>query len=71
MIVILCHPDDAAALWLDRELHELGTPDMALVAVEQLVFSRRIVHQLTGAGDNGTIALADGRTLPSGNDRPG
>lgn len=63
MIVILCHPDDVAALWLDRMFHTLGVTGIEIVSVEQLVFSRRIVHRLVTAGDSGEIALADGRTL--------
>jgi hypothetical protein len=63
MIVILCHPGDAAALWLDQTLQQLGVGGVEVVAVEQLVFSRRIVYRLTEAGDSGTIELSDGRLL--------
>lgn len=62
MFVILCHPGDAAALWLHAELLRLGQT-AELVAVEQLVYSRGIVHRLDGTGDAGEIRLADGRTL--------
>ena len=63
MIVILCHPDDVAALWLSETLQQLGVDGVELVAVEQLVFSRRIVYHLSGDGDSGRIELADGRVL--------
>jgi len=62
MLVILCHPDDTSALWLDRQLSEAGV-DVTLVSVEQLVFSRSITHALTSTADTGTIRLADGRVL--------
>jgi hypothetical protein len=42
--VILCHPDDAAALWLDEMLRDLGVRSFEVVTVEQVVFRRRIVH---------------------------
>ncbi len=63
MIVILCHPGDAAALWLGETMQHLRVSGVELVAVEQLVFSRRIVYRLSDAGDSGSIVLADGRTL--------
>jgi len=63
MIVILCHPGDAAALWLDEAMRSLGVAGVELVAVEQLVYSRRIVYRINNDGDSGGIALADGRTL--------
>jgi hypothetical protein len=63
MIVILCHPGDAAALWLGEAMRYLHAGEVELVAVEELVFSRRIVYRLSGAGDSGSIELADGRTL--------
>jgi hypothetical protein len=63
MIVIACHPEDASAIWLHAALCSLCVEEIELVAVEQLVFSRRIVHRLDGAGDSGEIHLADGRVL--------
>ena len=45
MIVILCHPRDAAALWLHEAMRSLGIAGVELVAVEQLVYSRRIVYR--------------------------
>jgi hypothetical protein len=63
MLVILCHPNDAPALWLDRELLEIGMKGTAIVSVEQLVYSRSITHVLTGSAEYGTIRLADGRSL--------
>jgi hypothetical protein len=63
VIVILCHPDDAAALWLHGTWRALGIAGIELVAVEQLVFSRSIVHRLADGGDTGAVRLADGRTL--------
>jgi hypothetical protein len=63
MRVILCHAGDAAALWLHEAWRRLGVDDVELVAVEQLVFSRRIVHRLDGTGDTGEIELADSRVL--------
>lgn len=63
MIVILCHADDAPALWLHGALRDLGLKRLELVAVEQLVYSRRIVHRLDDNGDRGEIHLADGRVL--------
>jgi hypothetical protein len=65
MHVILCHPDDAAALWLHGALVALGLPTVELVAVEQLVYARRIVHRIDGAGDRSVIDLFDGRRLDS------
>jgi hypothetical protein len=62
MIVILCHPGDASALWLAASMRELGAA-IELVTVEELVYSRRIVYRLSDAGSAGTIVLADGRTL--------
>lgn len=63
MILILCHPDDAAAVWLDAAWRAAGVTRVELVSVEQLVFSRGIVHRLDGTGDSGAIRLADGRVL--------
>lgn len=63
MIVILCHPGDAAAQWLAATMRELIGGGIELVTVEELVYSRRIVHRLNDDGDSGSIALADGRTL--------
>ena len=63
MIVILCHPRDAAALWLHEAMRPLGIAGVELVAVEQLVYSRRIVYRQTAHGDSGRIDLADGRSL--------
>ena len=63
MILVLCHPHDAAALWLHTTWREFGVRDVELVSVEQLVFSRAIVYRLTNAGDVGSVQLADGRTL--------
>ncbi len=63
MLVILCHPDDAPALWLDRELKAMDVKGTAVVSVEQLVYSRSITHVLTGSTEHGTIRLADGRVL--------
>jgi len=63
MLVILCHADDVAALWLHGALQRLGVGELELVAVEQVVFSRRIVHRLDGAGDTGAIQLTDSRVL--------
>ena len=63
MILVLCHPGDAAAGWLYDELRRLSDDDAELVAVEQLVYSRRIVHRITESGDSGIVHLADGRIL--------
>ena len=63
MIVILCHPDDSAAVWLAAKMRELVAGSVELVTVEELVYSRRIVYRLGHAGSTGSIALADGRTL--------
>ena len=63
MIVLLCHDEDAAALWLHRALREHGLAALELVSVEQLVYSRSIVHRLDDRGDRGEIRLADGRVL--------
>ena len=63
MIVLLCHDEDAAALWLHRALREQGCAALELVSVEQLVYSRSIVHRLDDRGDLGQIRLADGRVL--------
>ena len=63
MIVILCHPGDAAALWLAATMREFVGGGIELVTVEELVYSRRIVHRQNDYGDSGSIALADGRTL--------
>ena len=61
IIVILCHPDDAAALWLHAAWHSAAA--FELVTVEQVVFSRRIVHRLDNAGESRRIRLVDGRVL--------
>lgn len=63
MIVILCHPGDAAALWLAGTMQEHRLAGVELITVEQLVYSRRIVYRLSDAGSSGSIALADGRSL--------
>lgn len=63
MLVILCHPGDAAAMWLHDAMRQLGIGAPELVAVEQVVFSRSIVHRLDAAGDTGAIRLADSRVL--------
>jgi len=63
MILILCHPGDAAALWLAETMRDLGAAGVEAVTVEELVYSRRIVYRLSNAGSSGPIVLADGRTL--------
>lgn len=63
MIVILCHPGDHAALWLHGALRAIGVGRLELVSVEQLVYSRKIIHRLDFSGDTGQIHLADGRVL--------
>ena len=63
MILVLCHPGDAAALWLASTMRRLGAPGVELATVEELVYSRRIVYRLGDAGSFGSIVLADGRTL--------
>jgi hypothetical protein len=63
VIVVLCHSDDAAALWLARALDRLGAGGIELVSVEQVVFSRRIVHRLSTTAESGAVHLADGRIL--------
>jgi hypothetical protein len=63
MIVILCHPGDAAAVWLAGTMRELAAAAVELVTVEELVYSRRIVYRLSDAGGFGSITLADGRVL--------
>jgi hypothetical protein len=65
-MLILCHPDDAPALWLGHTLIDLGLRGIDVVTVEQLVFSRQIVHRLSDAGQSSSVRLADGRTLRSG-----
>jgi hypothetical protein len=62
VIVILCHPGDEPAVWLSEALRDGGAEDVELVAVEQLVYSRRIVHRL-GVREIGSVDLADGRVL--------
>lgn len=62
MRVILCHPDDRSALWLAQTLGA-HAEDVTLVSVEELVFSRSIVHRMTSRGDTGSVRLADGRIL--------
>jgi hypothetical protein len=63
VIVILAHPDDDAALWLDEALRRLAVADVEFVTVEQLVFSRRIVYRMADTGDTGAVHLADGRVV--------
>jgi hypothetical protein len=63
MVVILCHPDDGPALWLDGAWRAAGVRDHALVSVEQLVYSTSFVHHMDGAADTGAVRLADGRVL--------
>ena len=63
MIVILCHPGDSAAVWLHGVLRTLGLDTVDLVTVEQVVYSRQIIHRLGAHGDTGAIHLADGRVL--------
>ena len=63
MILILCHPGDAPAMWLATTMRELGVGGVEVVTVEELVYSRRVVYRLSDAGSSGSIGLADGRTL--------
>ena len=63
MVVILCHPDDGPALWLAQTLTASRVPDVTVVSVEELVFSRCIVSRMTDNGDSGMVRLADGRVL--------
>lgn len=63
MFVILCHPGDEAAFWLHDALRRDGLDGVEVVAVEALVYSRRIVHRMDHTGDSGEIGLADGRVL--------
>ena len=64
MRIILCTPEDEAAIWLARTFRDLNVRDVELVTIQQLVFSRSIVHHVTNRGDAGAVQLADGRTLP-------
>jgi hypothetical protein len=63
MFLILCHPGDEAAFWLHDALRRDGLDGVEAVAVEALVYSRRIVHRMDDGGDEGEIELADGRVL--------
>jgi hypothetical protein len=63
MLVILCHPDDRPALWLARSLTASGVPEVTVVSVEELVYSRTITYRMSGSGDTGTVRLGDGRVL--------
>jgi hypothetical protein len=62
MTVILCHSDDAAALWLAASMRQLGAP-ADIVTLEQLVFSRRLGLRLDNSGDAGGVELSRGRFL--------
>jgi hypothetical protein len=62
MTVILCHSNDAAALWLGASMRQLGR-EVDVMTVEQLVFSRRIVFRMNNAGDSGSVELAGGKLL--------
>lgn len=63
MHMILCHPGDHAAIWLHGAMRATGLPDAQIVSVEQLVYSRSIVHRMDSTADAGEIRLADGRAV--------
>jgi hypothetical protein len=63
MVVILCHAADAAAVWLHEKCREQGVTCIELVSVEQLVFSRRIVHRQSTDAESGEVHIADGRIV--------
>ena len=65
MWLVLCHTEDAAALWAHEELRRRGLDPVELVSAEALACTLGWSHRVGAAGAAVEIALADGRRIES------
>jgi len=65
MIVVLCHPDDAPAVWLGRALVEEGA-QARCVTIEEIVYAPRIIHRFGGEADGSIVTSATGSKIDVG-----
>jgi len=65
MWLILCEPNDLAALWAYQGLKKLGHESLELVSSEMLAYSLHWEHRLGDAGSQVKIELSDGRAFSS------
>jgi hypothetical protein len=65
MWLVLCGPNDLAALWAARGLEARGLKPLEIFTAEALAYNRRFVHSFTAPQPSVTIELADGREIHS------
>jgi hypothetical protein len=63
MWLVLCHTNDASALWAFNGLKARGMRPIELVTAETLAFSLRWEHRIGANGTSIRIELPDGRVL--------
>jgi hypothetical protein len=66
MWLVLCQPDDHAALWAYAGLKARGLAPLHLVCPQALACATRIVHRIDESGARFELSLADGVRLTSG-----
>ncbi|MFE4305289.1 hypothetical protein ACFRR6_04435 [Streptomyces sp. NPDC056891] len=66
MWLVLCEPEDKAAMWAYTSLKERGLAPIELVAPRSLTRSERSAHRVEKDGASFEIGLPDGRALASG-----
>lgn len=67
MYLLVVHTDDVAALWLYRQLRQLGFGQLELLSIEQLQHNRELTMWQQGGKAAFRIALQDGRRFDSEN----
>ncbi|GAA1390469.1 hypothetical protein [Catellatospora chokoriensis] len=65
MWLVLCHPDDHAALWAYTALKARGLAPLRLVCPQALACATHVVHRIDAHGARFELSLADGSTLAS------
>jgi len=65
MWLVLCMPDDLAALWVARGLYARGLQTLQVVTAEALAYNQRLEHRLVDGRASVKITLADGRVIDS------
>jgi hypothetical protein len=63
MWLIICTPEDEAALWAYQGLRARGLAPLELVMAGDLAFARHWEHRIGAAGASTDVVLADGREI--------
>src|SRR6476619_5535074 len=63
MWLVLCMPDDLAALWVALGLYARGLQTLQVVPAEALASNQRLEHRLVDGRASVKITLADGRVI--------